>query len=391
MKIKRKHILSTIILCFFIVSIYPNVGLRFETVNSADIKSENRNITPIPEGTVTNKKFYEQLEMWYQDRLALRVASINAWWKWNKKIFGILRDKDKILNEGWILSKQASIRDFKEKDLKIARLSTIQQYCEAHGTEFIVLIAPDKETVYREKFPSRFRDNTPNPVDFHHEFSVLCENNNINYVNVTDELMAAKAIGDDLYFRDDHHWSYYGSAIASDKLLKKISDVLHSGFYQGMLLDGSVREAFKERSYAESLMIPAEKSTMAPWSNKFTDEIYQVDYKTGEEHKLSEPVSNNLLWSHLVNDEGIIVNKSINNNVAVLVLGDSYSSYMAPYITQNIHTWISTHYRDHRGEKKNTDLKHLIDKYHPDIVVLEMVETGFFSVDGSKFLENISL
>ena len=386
---KKRYILGLIVLLFFLVIIYPNSGLRFETLNAKNIRTENRNITTIPEGSWTKKDFYRQLELWYQDRLALRSQAIDIWWKYQYEWFGVVRDPNIVLAEdGWMLDKKNSPKRFIAKEEKIKRILEIKNFCEENGAEFIVLIPPYKETIYREKFPEYFRRATPNPLDFHREFDRLCIENHINNVEVSDVLMDAKKNGNDLYFKDDHHWSYYGAALAGDLLLKEISKLLGVQIYDGMNLYNCKAEAFKECSYANAIKKEAKNRTEAPWDEKFTKEIYLRDCDTGKENKVNGVVSNDLLYPHLTKDEAVIVNKTIQNDLTILVLGDSYSSYMAPYVTQYVNCWAATHYRGCSGKKKNANLKYLIDRYHPRVVLLEIQGPLFLTGEAKRIFEN---
>ena len=109
----KKIILLLIPLFFFCFVIYPNTGLRFESKNIEDIRKENRNITPIPEGSMTKKEFYKNIEMWYQDRLALRRKCIDKWCRYQFKFFNVFRSKEFVMaNDGWLLKKWPPINSF---------------------------------------------------------------------------------------------------------------------------------------------------------------------------------------------------------------------------------------------------------------------------------------
>ena len=76
--------------------------------------------------------------------------------------------------------------------------------------------------------------------------------------------------------------------------------------------------------------------------------------------------------------EAVITNKTINNDIKLLIIGDSYSSYMMPYLSQYLHQVISTSWTNCQGNKKYVSLSHLIKKYNPDIVMFEILENDFF-------------
>ncbi len=63
---------------------------------------------------------------------------------------------------------------------------------------------------------------------------------------------------------------------------------------------------------------------------------------------------------------------------------------MATYLTQYVSYMVLTHHSNHAGKKKNTDLKYLLDRYKPDLVILSMGAPGFFHAQEKYFLKSVS-
>lgn len=164
----------------------------------------------------------------------------------------------------------------------------------------------------------------------------------------------------DLYFSDDHHWNYYAASTAADMLLKKLNKELHSNFYTGLRFDGSTKIATKEHSYASKLALKYTNKTIAPWSNSYTNQLYLVDCYTNQIEETKEVVANNYLWERMLKGEGVVVNRNVKNNIKLLILGDSYSSYMVPYLSQNIKQVIVTHYRECIEKKSEVSIPKLL-------------------------------
>lgn len=135
--------------------------------------------------------------------------------------------------------------------------------------------------------------------------------------------------------------------------------------------------------------MPIDNETLAPWSKKYTNEIYLTDSYTGETTKLYRVVSSDILWESMVKGEVIVTNKAVNNDVRILILGDSYSNYMMPYLSQNIKSIILTHYRECAKNKKEINVAKLLEKYNPDAIVLEMLEDSFFHSREKSLFKNI--
>lgn len=388
----RKVLLTAFIGIFMALLLLPNTGLKRHKENAAAVAKENRKISPFPQASVKIKAFYTNFEKWYQDRLRYRAQAIEKWKRWNFAAGVVLKDNIVIGKNDWLLNKNGIIKKYNDGGIKMQRLVALQEYCRERGLGFILLLPPNKEAVYRDYFPQGIRERYEPYSFFEKQLETDLQKAGINYLSVTDALLAArKESKNDLYFNDDHHWSYYGSAIGAALLLKELAVMTPKLRYSGLPLDGLEREAYKECSYWGQLGFNLNFKTKAPWSKSFAEEIYLRDCYTNKESKINEPVSNNKLWSGLVNGENIILNKACSNGLRILVLGDSYSSYMMPYLSQYAQMIISTHYRSKAGKKKDTDMKRLLAQYKPDIVVLEVLgETMIGSVKDEIF-KNIML
>ena len=199
------------------------------------------------------------------------------------------------------------------------------------------------------------------------------------------------ALKEPVYFKDDHHWSYYGAAAASDLLLQQFNRMTNKASFKELSLDITKDDVFKEYSYANTLGFGQTYKAKAPWNRYFTEEIYVKDCYNGKEDRLKMLPSNNVLWGKIVNGEGIIINKTLKNGSTLLILGDSYSSYMVPYLSQRFGKIVSTHYSNSHGKKKEVDLKRLLTTYKPDYVLLEMLGNSFYASNDKQTIGKIVL
>lgn len=387
----KKIIPVSFIVLFAAFLVIPNTGLYRGEKNARLIaQTENRRITPRPTQSLKSKEFYTQFEKWYQDRLRYRDKAIKRWNKINLNIGVIIKEHLVWGKNNWLLNKNACTHKFNEANEKAAIIKNLQNYCQATGTDFIVMIPPNKEATYRDYFPQYIQSKYNSPKYWHKQAENLFSKNNINYLTIAEPIQEHRKIEThDLYFNDDHHWSYYASSFAADLLLKKIQQDLHQNFYSGLKFDGSTRTAYKEYSYANQLALDASKKVQAPWSKEYTDEIYLTDCYTGKTTKADKVVSNDVLWGRIVKGEGIVTNKAAKNNIKLLILGDSYSSYMVPYLSQNVKQIITTHYRDCAEKKKEANVSKLINKYNPDAVVLIINESAFFHSSAKSLFRNL--
>lgn len=375
----QKKIIAVFIVCFILLLIIPNMGILNEQKHQAEIAKENRKITAFPRFGWSDKRLYTQFENWYKDRIRGRERAIKLWKEFNYKL-GIILDKDLFRGtNNWLFSRGNRIINLKDGNKKMEEVYNLQEYCKEHNAAFMLLVAPTKEAIYLDKFPERERRDVKNYAYWDNILRKLARQNKVNYLEIFDRLETTRKNDvADLYFPDDHHWSYYGAEIAADSFLQSAQELLGKQFYQKQPMDMIYPKVFKEASYAHRLGFGATWEIDAPYSSKFTDEIYLVDCYTGQEQKVSKIVSNNLLWGPINNGEAIIKNKQNTNGIRILMLGDSYSSYMAPYLIQYASIVVSTHYRDCTGKKKEVNLAKLIAKYKPDIILLEILGNSFY-------------
>ena len=375
----QKKIIAVFIVGFMMLLIIPNLGILNEQKHQAEIAKENRKITLFPRFGWSDKRLYTQFENWYKDRIRGRERAIKLWKEINYKM-GVILDKDLFRGtNNWLFSRRNRILGLKDGNQKMQEVYKLQEYCKAHNAAFMLLVAPTKEAVYLDEFPERERRGVKNYAYWDNTLNNLAKENKVNYLSIYDTLKAKRENSSaDLYFPDDHHWSYYGAEIAADSFLKSAQKLLGKQFYEKQPMDIVYPKVFKEASYAHRLGFGATWEVDAPYSSKFTDEIYLVDCYTGKEKKVEKIVSNNLLWGPINNGEAIVKNKKNPTGIKILMLGDSYSSYMAPYLVQYASTVVSTHYRDCAGKKKEVNLAKLIAKYKPDIVLLEILGNSFY-------------
>lgn len=228
----RKCILIVFIVAFSCLLLVPNIGILNEQKHQAEIARENRKITAFPRFGWSDKRLYSQFEDWYKDRIKGRERAIRLWRRINFNL-DIILDEDLFLGKNkWLFSKTNRIIGLKDGKQKMQEVAALQSYCEKQNTKFVLLVAPTKEAVYLNEFPDRERKNIKSYEYWNSALQKLADDAGINYLNVFDKLMYSKKQGlHDVYFSDDHHWSYYGAEIAADSFLQLSQNLLGRNFY----------------------------------------------------------------------------------------------------------------------------------------------------------------
>lgn len=377
----KKIIPVSFIVLFVAFLVIPNTGLYRGEKNARLIaQTENRRITPRPTQSLKSKEFYTQFEKWYQDRLRYRDKAIKRWSEFNLNIGVIVNNKIFEGKNNWIFHKDMIIKNFAEAEQKVASIKILQNYCQNKGKNFILFIPPSKETMYRDFFPADIKSLYQNPEIFLKQSEKLFKENHINYLTITKDLEQEKLnIQQFLYIPADSHWNYYGASFAVNKLLQKISDENNVKFYNGLNLDGSFIEKTYPSDYLNMLGLESnhEKGKM-PWSKNYTEEIYAIDCYNEETKKAGAMLANINYWKSIHNGEVVLKNEQIESDLTILVLSDSYTTFMAPYLAQFAKETIITHYNGYAEKKTKTDMNYLMGKYNPDVVILEIVDRIFY-------------
>lgn len=383
----RKRLIQGFIIMFVALLCFPDIKIYDKKSNVEKIaRMENRMINPLPISFPWEKTFYSQLEGWFQDRINKRDSLIRYWRGLNACI-GVALSKKIFFNDArtWMFSRENFITGIKGKNEKFTAIKQVQEYCTKQDIAFAVAFPPTKEAVYRDLFPKKEQENTWDTLQVEAELQKNVKEYGLNYISLADTVLKSKQKGDhELYFRDDHHWSYYSAELAADEIL----GYFLGNDYQRANFNKVRKNVYKENSYSNEIDFGQIYGTIAPWSDSFTTNLEVQDCYTGKLLVYNNMISNDYLWEKITTGEGIVYNKKAPINKTMLILGDSYSSYQVPYFSQYLTKVISTHHSVHYAPKKNVDMVELMKKYKPDMVLFQ-VYSAIFCYNPPTMFENI--
>jgi len=142
------------------------------------------------------------------------------------KIFSqVLLGKD-----GWMeYTSGVNIEDFQnvtsfEHKRKLGKdLKVFNQYLKSEGITLLIVVAPNKATIYPDKLPNQLKVlPTQSKLD---KFILYLEDNNLPVVDLRPSLQTAR-LGQDVYYKTDTHWNGYGAFAA----YKTIINFLRSSY-----------------------------------------------------------------------------------------------------------------------------------------------------------------
>lgn len=211
-------------------------GLYVDVQNLDDqeavLNIENRTMASKPVFALfTYPEYFANYEKYFNDNYKFRTPLISI----NSKIDYFLFDKstneDVILGEDDWLFFRDTLADYEKENLYtqeeldniLNNLLGSKKYMNERGIEFIVYVAPNKNTIYGEYMPQGVNvvngiSRTQQIVDY------VRKNSDITIIYPEEELMQAKEKYPELqlYFKLDSHWNYMGGYFGAKPLLETL-------------------------------------------------------------------------------------------------------------------------------------------------------------------------
>ena len=338
-----------VFLCFLIMPniIYFLFGNYFDKTNY-----ENRLKAEKPILSVANITNYPiQYEKYFNDYIAFRNELILLKNITDALIFkNIISDIALMGKDNWffftgdnILNKYIGLEDsfFTKNELEIAKNSLIhfRDELKKRNIDFVLMICPDKDTIYSEYMPNYIkRKTTITPADKFVDY--MMKNTDIKIVYPKYELLKYKDKYE-LYFRysDYTHWNLLGAYLGYSSFMKEL------GINTEPLENLTVSNAYS-------------------WDGGFSfivgsnEHVYIITNYNIKNYSILE--GNTHFNSITISD---------NNNKDIMFIKDSYTGGMYDYIASSFHKSIFIH----SDRFKNNEILN----NNPDIVVFETVERLF--------------
>lgn len=331
--------------------VIPFAGMSFARTDST---SENRNLAEMPEfiedGHV-NVNYLSEAGTYFEDRYAFKEILVNLDAEFNVGLFhNSVRDDVIIGTEGWLYygptkTDYVGIDQMTNKQLGVLayNISLLQSYVEGRDVQFMVTIAPNKNTVYPEYMPERFlKSDSPHNMD---RFEAYAEAAGIEYVNLAPRLCKeAEKSSIDLYYLRDTHWNAYGAAIGYDELMDR-ANIPHREYGEDSIVYGE-----EEGDLWDMLYSGDDGALIAPQS-------LAIDGLTHKQLSEANPKCRQVL------------NNDPYASGQCLIIGDSFSEALADPMGSAFDTLTFI-----RLAGTVEDLEKLINEFDPNLFMFERVE-----------------
>lgn len=207
----------------FIVLLIPSVCM---TVWPTTQTTENTPLADVPvcviEEGQPNLYYLSQWGEYFEDRFAFRQQLVTA----NALVYSTLfrqsaTDQVVVGKEGWLFY-GGTLEDYQGKNLLTARewfclvhnLKLMQEYVESQGSQFLLTIAPNKNSLYGEYMPDRYLQGTQKNIDL---LAEKLKEAGVSYVDLYSLFRKKDQV---LYFQKDSHWNNQGAVLAYRALME---------------------------------------------------------------------------------------------------------------------------------------------------------------------------
>ena len=341
----KKTSILFISLCLLLCLI-PSVGmLFFPTVAT----TENRAMAEAPrliteEGTL-NRSFFENFERYFNDHIALRNplvyadAMIQSTLFQESNVSGVIRGTDSWLYYASTLDDYQGKNILSERNLyNLAHnFCVTQEALASRGIDFVLTIAPNKNTLYGEHMPYYSRT----VIDSNHS-AVLLEpylaELDIRYLDLFRLFREQEEI---LYLRQDSHWNNKGACLVYNGIMDTLS--------------------LPHEDYTDRAPTPVQSRNGD--LNRMLYSFYgkpETDYDYGLTQVYHYTTGNDV-------EDRLIVTQNPNGSGTLLMFRDSFANTLIPFFSNE---FTSACYS--KGEPNL--LGRFVDTYAPDCVVIEKVE-----------------
>jgi alginate O-acetyltransferase complex protein AlgJ len=239
-----------------------------------------------------------------------------------------------------------------ELDVWVTRLAERVAYARSNHTGLYLLPAPQKETIYPEKVPNWL---AAGPDTFTAIDQIIQRASKRGFDQIIDSraaLLSAKATRL-VYDRYDTHWNGHGAYVAYRELMTRISRD-----YPAMVP--------LPESYFPFAPEPAgDMARMLGIAGAVKDVARDAPVPIHDD-KRTTYLTDNKVWS-----SPYILETGVCSGPTLLLIRDSFATDLIPLLEPHFSRLIVVHLQDGFFRKD------LIEQYHPDITVVEVIENGF--------------
>lgn len=215
------------ILFFFLICCLPMLLMSF--VKNDTMKLEKRKQNPLPaylENGRLNVNFSDGFEGWLNDRIPFRAQLLSAANFIRGEVLHAESSNVIVGREGWLFFNSEgddylNLNALTDNQVKAAAvtLSLIQENVTGRGGAFTFVPMPNKASVYGDYMPASYRAAEENNLS---RLTEALREYGVNFVDMKQVMLDARAEGKQVYHRRDSHWNYLGALIGYNAIMDSL-------------------------------------------------------------------------------------------------------------------------------------------------------------------------
>lgn len=257
-----------------------------------------------------------------------------------------------------------------EIDIWTNKLKDLQKWYEYRGIKFVIVIAPNKHSIYKEKLPNWMQYDGKTITD---DIVEQANVKNINMLDLREKLIKSKQQESDiLYWKTDTHWNEKGASIAFDTIINKINNIYQLNLEKPKYnLNPSTRGGGDLSNFLKINTI-LEKDYEKTYTYSFEKNYDICKGNINKENQVLEDCIK--IDNPVIGYNEYIINNHSENKLKLLFLVDSFAG--APSKIYN--ATFSEIYKFHWSHINGQKLANFVQEHKPDIVIYQIVERHLF-------------
>lgn len=316
------------------------IPFGFMTIRPTTTSTEKKELAVWPElqkNEKLNIDYFEEIGMYFDDHFAFRQEMVDANGRIRSALFRTSANEQVILgNENWLyfsdtLPDYQGTNEFTDREMFIIKhnLNLMNNYVDTLGAKMVLLIAPNKNSLYTEMVPYHVVRGEESNLD---KLQSQLEGMNIESVNLKQAFLEEEDV---LYFESDTHWNSKGALLAYNELFQTL---------------GIEHETYKNIPYKESKEHIGDLSEML-FPITAEEEVDYI-YPTNSFQYVGEVEDNMDTWIETQNE---------NKSGSLFMFRDSFGESLLPFVADNIGTGYFSRYVPYDLEQlKNYDLDYVV-------------------------------
>lgn len=278
----------------------------------------------------------------------------------------------------------------KEIDEWTNKLRDLQSWYEDRGIKFVLVIAPNKHTIYREKLPNWMKYSGKTITDD------IVKHTNKKNINVLDlrQILINNKKDKTLYMKTDTHWNNVGASIGYDATIAYINNTYRINLAKPTyIIKNKYRDAGDLANFLKIKTLLADDYENV-YTFDFGYDYYVCNGKINRDNNALEKCENVINPYMYINSKPqYMINNNSLNKQKLLWLCDSYAGGDGGKVanSQLYNATFQIIWKWHFGQINGSRLSDFINKYKPDFVIYQIVERDLYKQYILKKLPKISV